>query len=515
MKTENWDGIRTGVGRIPLDENHKKNGYKIYITNLLKEEITKYGKGDNFSSKAVELIESTLTLRKKNTTQKVKFIDLFAGLGGLRLGFEQAFNALGYETECIMTSEIKPHAIEALHRNFNQDNLVGDVRQINEKELDNFDILLAGFPCQAFSSAGNRLGFLDTRGTLFFEVERILKEKKPYGFILENVEGLITHDKENKNDEVGRTLKTIIASLEKLGYKVNWKLLDSMNFGVAQSRKRVFITGTRDTKVNLDDFNQSRRFFGDIVEKGLPTVKSHFTNCLLSHYNSEQLYGKAIKDKRGGKNNIHSWDIELKGDVSIEQKEVLELLFKERRKKHWAEKIGIKWMDGMPLTVEQISTFYTHSNLKELLDDLAKKGYLKLEHPKDEYIEELEDGKKKKVRKYDTSKPKGYNIVAGKLSFEFTKIIDINDIAPTLVATDVSRLGVIDNGGIRQLTLREGLRLFGYPEDYSLDIFDLDYKEKLKGFDLLGNTVAIPVVNSVASRLGECYSNRIFKVEPV
>lgn len=445
-----------------------------------------------------------LSFKKDNPKTKiVKFIDLFAGMGGLRLGFEQAFKEKGFTPECVLTSEIKPHAIEALRNNFEHSLMVGDITKVNAEEIPEFDILLGGFPCQAFSTAGNRLGFADTRGTLFFEVERILKAKKPYAFILENVEGLVTHDLEKKGDKVGRTLKVILKALEDIGYSVNWEVLDSQDFGVAQSRKRIFIVGTLDKRVDLTGFSKVSKTFGEVMEHNLPVVDSHFTRCLLSHYTKEQIYGKAIKDKRGGANNIHSWDIELKGSVSDEQKNLLELLFKQRRYKRWAEEIGIKWMDGMPLTLAQISTFYNNENLKEMLDDLVEKGYLKLEHPKAEVIIIDEDGKEKKIRQQDETKEKGYNIVAGKLSFEFSEILDPNHIAPTLVATDVNKLGVVDADGIRRLTLREGLRLFGYPETYSLEFFNGDDKEINKGFDLLGNTVVVNVVKSVAQRLAD------------
>ena len=436
----------------------------------------------------------------------IKIVDLFAGLGGLRLGVEQAFNEKGIDIKCVATSEIKEHAIQALNYNFTQENMVGDITTIDVENLEDFDILLAGFPCQPFSSAGNRLGFLDTRGTMFFEVEKILRAKKPYAFILENVEGLIRHDLEDKNDKIGRTLKTILCVLKDIGYKVEWKLLDSKDFGVAQSRKRVFIVGTLDKKINMENFEVKNSVFEDVMEHGLPTIESHFTKCLLSHYSKEELYGKAIKDKRGGENNIHSWDICLKGEISVEQREILELLFKERRKKKWAKEIGIKWMDGMPLTLEQIKTFYHSENLKELLDDLVEKGYLRMEHPKSLVEEKLENGDVKKVRKQDVRKPMGYNIVAGKLSFEFTKILNPKDITPTLVATDVDKIGVVDGEGIRKLTLREGLRLCGYPETYSLEFLESDEKSKKLGFDLLGNTVVIPVVKEIANRLvTTCY----------
>ena len=437
-------------------------------------------------------------------SKKVRFIDLFAGLGGIRLGFEQAFKEAGFDTECVLTSEIKDSAVKALEHNFTHENFVGDICKVDAKDIPDFDILLGGFPCQAFSFAGKGLGFADTRGTLFFEVERILREKKPYGFILENVEGLVLHDREKLSDPIGRTLKTILKSLDDLGYKVEWRLLECQKFGVPQLRKRIFIVGTKKGEVDMNNFPILKKNVGEVLESGKELVDSHFTKCLLKHYKPEELYGKAIKDKRGGDSNIHSWDIGLKGEVSEEQKKLIEQLFRERRKKHWAEEIGIKWMDGMPLTLEQISTFNDSENLKEMLDDLVKKGYLKMEHPKNVVEITALDGSKRQVREQDSSKPLGYNIVAGKLSFEFTKILDPNDCAPTLVAMDASHLGVVDGEGVRRLTIREGLRMFGYPEDYDLSIFD-NKAGKSKAFDLLGNTVVVPVVKAVAGRLCDNY----------
>lgn len=126
----------------------------------------------------------------------LKFIDLFAGIGGIRKGFEAACEDMGFRSECVFTSEIKPPAVDVLLQNHPDEKIHGDITQTDASQIPDFDFLLAGFPCQAFSAAGKRRGFLDTRGTLFFEVERILREKHPYGFILENVEGLVNHDKE-------------------------------------------------------------------------------------------------------------------------------------------------------------------------------------------------------------------------------------------------------------------------------------------------------------------------------
>jgi len=401
-----------------------------------------------------------------------------------------------------MTSEIKASAIDTLNHNFNHQLFTGDISKVNIEEIPDFDFLLGGFPCQAFSSAGNRDGFCDTRGTLFFEIERILKAKRPQGFILENVEGLVTHDK-------GKTLKVILQSLDNLGYHVDWEVLDSKDFSLPQSRKRIYIVGFLESKIELNSIETKKpKFFRDIQEKGLKTIDSTFTQKLLSHLEPQALYGKAIKDKRGGANNINSWDFGLKGEVTEVQKRLLRQLFKERRKKHWAKEIGIVWMDGMPLTLSQIETFFKADNLEFLLDDLVEKGYLRFEHPK-EKVEININGNIITRREYATEKPKGYNIVTGKLSFEFSKILDPNGLAPTLVAADVEKLGVVDNGGIRKLSLREGLRLFGYPESYSLTRFESTPAKKRKAFDLLGNTVAVPVIKEISMLLALAYSKKV------
>lgn len=419
-------------------------------------------------------------------SKKIKFIDLFAGIGGIRKGFELACEKNGIASECVFTSEIKPYAVSVLKQNHPAEKISGDITKIEASEIPDFDILLGGFPCQAFSAAGKRRGFMDTRGTLFFEVERILKEKQPAGFILENVEGLVNHDRENKNDKIGRTLSTILSHLEDLDYKVSWKVLSANDFGVPQERKRIYIVGAKQTNPNLENFIPVRKNLGAILQNGEPVSDSPFVKLLLSHFKVSDLLGKAIKDKRGGAENIHSWDIEYKGKVSSEQKELLNLLLKERRKKKWAEEFGIDWMDGMPLTIGQIKTFYDKPNLEEMLEDLVQKKYLVKEHPK-----KKENG----IRVQDETLPLGYNIVAGKMSYEVAKVLDPKEIAPTLVAMDMEHLFVPDGDGIRRLTLREGLRLFGYPEDFKFDVSLQD------GYDLLGNTVVVPMTMAVAERV--------------
>lgn len=419
--------------------------------------------------------------------ETVKYIDLFAGLGGIRLGFSEGLKSKGIKSECVFSSELKPYAIEAYKNFYGDEDIKGDITQIDTKDIPDFDFLLAGFPCQPFSSAGKRRGFVDTRGTLFFEIERILQDKiskcvPAKGFLLENVEGLVNHDG-------GRTLKVIISHLKKLGYNVTYKLLDSQYFGLAQSRKRVYIAGLLEGEVDFDNFPSQTAVVGDILEKGLPTVDSKLTKLLLKNYKIDDLKGKSIKDKRGGSDNIHSWEIELKGPTTKLERQLLNTMLKERRKKKWAEEIGIKWMDGMPLTEEQIRTFFDVAELHDMLLDLEDKGYVVFEHPK-----QAVNG----IRIPDETLPKGYNIVAGKLSFEFSKILNPDELAPTLVAMDVSKLGIVDGDGIRHLTIREGQRLCGYPEEY-----DLSMIKTTEAFDLLGNTVCVPVIKAIAERIGD------------
>lgn len=157
---------------------------------------------------------------------------MFSGIGGFEKGIDQA----GIAGICVGYSEIDKYAIKVYERNFSGHRNYGNATAINAADLPDFDLLVGGFPCQAFSIAGKRAGFDDTRGTLFFDIARILKEKRPRHLVLENVKGLLSHDS-------GRTFTTIIGVLTDLGYSVEWQVLNSKNFGVPQNRERVYIVG--------------------------------------------------------------------------------------------------------------------------------------------------------------------------------------------------------------------------------------------------------------------------------
>jgi DNA (cytosine-5)-methyltransferase 1 len=164
--------------------------------------------------------------------RKFKFIDLFAGIGGIRIAFEKVGG------ECVFSSEVDEFSQKMYEENFGE-KPTGDISKICAKNIPDHDILTAGFPCQAFSIIGDRLGFSDTRGTLFFEIERILKEKKPKAFLLENVKQLVSHDG-------GKTFRVILEKLNNLNYFVHYKILNGLDFGVPQKRERIVIVGFKE-----------------------------------------------------------------------------------------------------------------------------------------------------------------------------------------------------------------------------------------------------------------------------
>jgi DNA (cytosine-5)-methyltransferase 1 len=166
---------------------------------------------------------------------ELKFIDLFAGIGGFRLGMV----ANGFKP--VYGSDNNKHAAKMYEVNFGE-NILNDIREVKAKAIPDFNVLVGGFPCQPFSSAGSRQGFQDaTRGTLFFDLCRIIEEKKPEVVFLENVKNLSTHDK-------GNTLRVIVQSLNDLGYTVSYRVLNARDFGVPQSRERIIIIGARNSK---------------------------------------------------------------------------------------------------------------------------------------------------------------------------------------------------------------------------------------------------------------------------
>lgn len=170
--------------------------------------------------------------------EQIRFIDLFCGIGGFRVAFEESCEEVDINAQCVFSSDIDKFAQDSYEANFGE-RPHGDITQINEKDIPDHDILFAGFPCQPFSIIGQMKGLNDTRGTLFFDIARIIKEKEPKAFILENVKQLVGHDK-------GKTLKVILKSLKELGYHVQYSVLNALDYGLPQKRERIVIVGHKE-----------------------------------------------------------------------------------------------------------------------------------------------------------------------------------------------------------------------------------------------------------------------------
>jgi DNA (cytosine-5)-methyltransferase 1 len=408
----------------------------------------------------------------------IRFVDLFAGTGGIRLGFENACKLNGIKAECVFTSEIDKKACSCYELNFGVNPRI-DIREV--ETLPDFDFLLAGFPCQAFSYAGKQKGFGDTRGTLFFEVERLLKKHSPSFFLLENVRGLTTHDK-------GRTFQTIKDSLKDLGYSINYLLLNSSNFGVPQNRVRIYILGSlhgviksdllsdvgpsdshkfrkTHTQGSLFDYARKPAIVNSILEDTVDP-KYHCSGDFVKRLKRvvgddlSVLHGYRLIDYRGGQ-AIHSWELGIKGDCSKKEVDFMNQLVANRRKKHFGTH-----QDGKALTIEQIKSFYTRGDVDQILEGLIQKGYISCYGGK-------------------------YNPVAGNMSFEVFKFLDPQSISITLTASDANRLGVVHKGIARRITPRECARLQGYPDSFQILSDDnAVYKQ-------MGNGVSVPVIEAV------------------
>lgn len=185
--------------------------------------------------------ETTINLRhisKPIAMEKIRFIDLFCGVGGFRIAMDQACTENGLLPECVFSSDIDKKCQDSYEENFGH-RPTGDITKVKPKDIPDHDLLFAGFPCQPFSIIGQMKGFDDTRGTLFFHIASILKEKKPKAFVLENVKQLVGHDN-------GKTLKVIIKTLKDLGYTIHYAVLNALDYGLPQKRERILIVGHRE-----------------------------------------------------------------------------------------------------------------------------------------------------------------------------------------------------------------------------------------------------------------------------
>ncbi|MFH0870088.1 MAG: DNA cytosine methyltransferase [archaeon] len=242
-------------------------------------------------------------------TKSFKFIDLFAGIGGIRMPFEELGGT------CVFSSEWDKSAQIMYAANFGE-TPEGDITKISSEDIPQHDILLGGFPCQAFSIIGKGLGFADTRGTLFFEIERILRDKKPEAFLLENVKRLVSHDD-------GRTFQEILNKLNKLGYYTHWKVLNALNYGLPQKRERVVIVGfKKNYSFNFPAQSKEKLELKDILEDHSKVDKKHFASKHILEKRLNKVKGKKIPtpsiwhENKRGDIGIHEYSCALRSGAS-------------------------------------------------------------------------------------------------------------------------------------------------------------------------------------------------------
>ena len=439
-----------------------------------------------------------------------RFFDLFSGVGGFRVGLER----LGWV--CVGSCEIDKYARKIYEANFDTANefFWPDATTLNTSAMPDFDGLVAGFPCQPFSVAGKQRGFEDGRGTLFFQIARILQDKQPRAFLLENVEGLVFHDK-------GRTLSTILddlaadvneqtrlsASPDCLRYHVYWTVLNSKNFGVPQNRKRIFIVGFRDPPPLPFKFPQGEpltKSLNEILESTVP-AKYYFSDRLvkaLAGYRErrrakENIFAVQLRDSgrtvsvadaltatgcptnaprfmvsdiRGG-HFIPSWELpEIYGKVTSEERKFLDTLRRVRRHKEYKSDPN---KDGAPVYVAKLEN-------ANLIDCLVRKGYLV--KPTPDTVEfkrsrmiltDLTELDRKAVsdKKRNTKRESG--------------AYGCREISQSI-------------GRLRRLTPRECFRLQGFP-----DSFDLSKCPDNQLYRQAGNAVTTTVVEAIGRSVGE------------
>lgn len=422
------------------------------------------------------------------------FIDLFAGIGGFRIPLEE----LG--GRCVGYSEIDKAALSVYRNNFPQDEVsLGDITQIKSLP-DSVDLIVGGVPCQPWSVAGKRKGFDDERGQLWFDVIRLVDQAKPRAFIFENVKGLV--DPRNHS-----RFLSIIGRFEEIGYSVKWKLINSYDFGVPQSRERVFIVGIR-TDLNAHSLYQfpspvdNRFLLKDVIDdiRHLSLApKAKVDPAILFEGNpppSRNPFQKLdelndffiLSDLRGGHTTIHSWDLI---ETTPIEKELCLFLMKNRRRKYY----GLK--DGNPLSLRDFQESNREFSILNLIA-LVSKNILR---PVDA------DG----IRKYDFVNSKNSSGING----VYRVFLPQSQMFPTLTATggkdyiatqtihsdnpqDYKALfleKIYHPGNFRAISARDAQQLQGFPDWFKPHDKDNTAKKQF------GNAVSVPVVWKVANQL--------------
>ncbi len=419
------------------------------------------------------------------TNEPITFFSMFSGIGGFEYGLQQSkhnFKNVGF-------SEIEPSPISIYLRHFPNHKQYGDATKIQTKYLSDFDFLVGGFPCQAFSIAGRRKGFDDTRGTLFFEIARILKDKRPRYFLLENVKGLLNHDK-------GKTFQTILEILNELRYDVSWRIYNSKNYGVPQNRERVFIKGYLRGKCGREILHQTRN---SIENPGkLKTYRdknrtysiydnSHTLSRTLTRTGQNNGFNHLIKLEDNRKINIHGYTRPSKSQSTIvyDSDGLMGTLCGNNKSQPKIKEYDHPRMnvignirpsghsEGNIYGANGLSSTITRSNVPFIEDNkTVARPVLTPDR-----VNKRQNGRRMKED--------------GEPSF-------------TLTATD--RHGVYDGYRIRRLTPVECERLQAFPDNWTKYGKDGELISDTQRYMCLGNAVTTSVITAIVDDMFECVS---------
>ena len=396
----------------------------------------------------------------------MKIFSTFTGIGGFELGIIQACKRLKLAVPIFVGySEIDRYAIETYKKHFPNHINYGDITKIKEKELPDFDMFVGGFPCQAFSIAGKRKGFADTRGTLFFDIARILRTKQPRLVLLENVKGLLSHAN-------GDTFKTIVATLDELGYDLQWQVLNSKDFGVPQNRERILIVG------HLRETSRPEVFpiTGNNEEAIFGTVKStyHKGQTTGSYINETAEVGtiRSFKDKKGFRKMQSGISPAIRararedgdGQPVIRIRETGDGFHQYRNDEKRSS------IQGTHVTYQSGKTHALSTAHKPmvLVREATKQGYV-----------EATVGDSINLSVPNSATPRG-RVGRG--------------VAQTL-DTGMQQHTLAPQGGVRRLTPIECERLQGFPDSWTAGVSDT------QRYKMLGNAVTVNVIQAVCERL--------------
>ncbi len=430
-------------------------------------------------------LDRNLEDEKKESQKLFTFIDLYAGIGGFRIPLEEMGG------RCVAFSEIDSTAIDVYRKNFKTDSeiFLGDITKISD--IPKADIITGGVPCQSWSVAGKRQGFDDPRGALWFDTIKFVEHSQPKAFIFENVKGLA--DPRNKE-----SLKLIIKSFEDIGYNVKYKVLNTFDYGLPQSRERIFIVGiSKDIKKEFH-YPESYKQLPNLSSVIENTVSINSQNVINNNnlknsfnisflVNNENFF--TFCDTRNGKHSIHSWDLI---DTSEEEIQICFAVLKNRRRKIYGDK------DGNPLSVQNIQDILKieGSALESLIDNLnslVSKNILIKRGEKYDFVNSKNSSGINSIYRVYLPSSHVFSTLTKTGVRDYISEIDI----PSEIKDKKNYFikEIYNKKKFRKIKIREGARIQGFPDTFILP------SNYIKSMGLLGNALGVNIVRELVKIL--------------